>query len=356
MSNRFEKHVPVMQLDEITSTEENILAELAAISFQTGDLIYYNGADLVRLAIGTSGQYLVTTGGIPTWTSVAASGDVVGPASSVDAAVALFDGTSGKLLRQSSVTISGGSITGLTDFLTGIVNIAFASGAVLNFNANDVLVTHSANLLTITGGGLTVSGLTTSTTLTVTSTTTLDTTLNGLAVLTAGVVSATSDATSYVSAASTILAGKVELATTAEINTGTDNERAMPVDQFVASNRNMRYFNIRVLDPSSFNFVTDVIGGDFECPITGTITEIGAWVDTAGTTGVGTIDVNKNGVTILSTKITIDSTEKTSRTALTPAVISVSAIAAGDIITVDLDGIQTTPAKGLVIRVGIRMT
>ncbi len=50
-------------------------------------------------------------------------------------------------------------------------------------------------------------------------------------------------------------------------------------------------------------------GGDLEIPITGTITEIGAYVDTAGTTGTMTIDVNKNGTTLMKTnKITIDTT------------------------------------------------
>ena len=44
--------------------------------------------------------------------------------------------------------------------------------------------------------------------------------------------------------ASTTAQGIVELATTAEINTGTDSTRAMPIDQYVASNRNVRYVQI----------------------------------------------------------------------------------------------------------------
>lgn len=157
-------------------------------------------------------------------------------------------------------------------------------------------------------------------------------------------------------AASLTVVGEVELATTAEIDTGTDSTRAMPVDQFVASARNVRYINIRVLDKTTNNAAATTVGGDFECPITGTIIEIGAYVDTAGTTGTETVDVNKNGTTIISTKITIDSTEKSSRTAAAPPVISVSSIAAGDLITIDIDAIQTTPAKGLTVRLGIRMT
>ena len=150
--------------------------------------------------------------------------------------------------------------------------------------------------------------------------------------------------------------GKVELATTAEIDTGTDSTRAMPVDQFVASARNVRYFMIRVYDSTTNNAAATTIGGDFESPITGTITEVGAYVDTAGTTGVQTIDINKNGTTILSTKVTIDSAEKSSRTAATPPVISVTSLSAGDIITIDNDGVQTTPAKGLTVRIGVRLS
>lgn len=159
-----------------------------------------------------------------------------------------------------------------------------------------------------------------------------------------------------VAPASLTAAGIVELATTAEINTGTDATRAVPIDQFVASNRNVRYLLIRVLEAATNMAVANVVGGDLELPFTGAITEIGAYVDTAGVTGLATIDVNLNGVTILSTKITIDSAEKSSRTAATPPVLSVTAVTVGDLITVDVDGIQTTIAKGLTIRLGIRQT
>ena len=89
------------------------------------------------------------------------------------------------------------------------------------------------------------------------------------------------------------------------------------------------------------------VQGDFRVPSDITVSRVGAYVDTAGVTGVMTIDINDGGTSILSTKITIDTTEKTSVTAATPAVISDSAIAADAIITFDIDGVQTTEAKGL---------
>ncbi len=161
----------------------------------------------------------------------------------------------------------------------------------------------------------------------------------------------------WVSAASLTVPGIVELATLAEINTGTDTGRAMPVDQFVASNRNVRYILIRVLDPATSQTVLATVGGDFEVPFTGTITEIGAYVDTAGVTGSATYDVHLNGTTIMTTtKITVETTEKSSRTAANAPALTTTAVTTGDIITVDIDAIQTTAAKGLTLRLGIRQS
>ena len=52
------------------------LSELAAISWAQGDIVYFNGTNLVRLAAGTSGQYLKTlgTGANPLWATVSAGG------------------------------------------------------------------------------------------------------------------------------------------------------------------------------------------------------------------------------------------------------------------------------------------
>jgi len=61
---------------------------------------------------GGSGQFLSTNGsGVLSWSSPAGGGDVVGPASSTDNAVARFDLTSGKLLQNSGVTIADDNAT-----------------------------------------------------------------------------------------------------------------------------------------------------------------------------------------------------------------------------------------------------
>ena len=57
------------------------------------------------------------------------------------------------------------------------------------------------------------------------------------------------------------------------------------------------------------------------------------------TSGVTTIDVNQGGVTILSTKLTIDYGELTSYTGATPVVISTTALTDNNYLTVDIDGL-----------------
>jgi hypothetical protein len=79
-----------------------------------------------------------------------------------------------------------------------------------------------------------------------------------------------------------------------------------------------------------------------------TLTEVRASLKTAQASGsIFTVDINEGGSTVLSTKITIDNTEKTSTTAATPAVISDSALADDAEITIDIDQVGDGTAIGL---------
>ena len=79
----------------------------------------------------------------------------------------------------------------------------------------------------------------------------------------------------------------------------------------------------------------------FRMPFAMTVTAVRASLTTAGSTsGTTTIDINEGGVSILSTKLTIDATEKTSTTAVTAPVISDSALADDAEITIDIDAIS----------------
>lgn len=94
----------------------------------------------------------------------------------------------------------------------------------------------------------------------------------------------------------------------------------------------------------------------FRMPHAMTLTDIRASLTTAQASGsIFTVDVNESGTTILSTKITIDNTEKTSTTAATAPVISDASLADDAEITVDIDQIGASGATGLkVYLIGVR--
>lgn len=85
----------------------------------------------------------------------------------------------------------------------------------------------------------------------------------------------------------------------------------------------------------------------FRMPYAMNVTEIRASLTSATATGTFTVDVNEGGVSILSTKITIDATETTSTTAATAAVISDADLADDAEITVDVDDVGDGTATGL---------
>ncbi len=88
----------------------------------------------------------------------------------------------------------------------------------------------------------------------------------------------------------------------------------------------------------------------FRMPYAFTLTAVRASLTTEQTSGsIFTVDINDSGTTILSTKLTIDNTEKTSTTATTAAVISDTALADDAEITIDIDQIGDGTAKGLKI-------
>jgi len=93
----------------------------------------------------------------------------------------------------------------------------------------------------------------------------------------------------------------------------------------------------------------------FRMPYAFTLTGVRASLSVAGgTSGTTTLDINEGGTTILSTKLTIDATEKTSTTAATAAVISDSALADDAEITVDVDAVSgaATEAGGKIYLIG----
>lgn len=86
----------------------------------------------------------------------------------------------------------------------------------------------------------------------------------------------------------------------------------------------------------------------FRMPYAMTLSAVRASLTTAQASGsIFTVDINEGGTTILSTKLTIDNTEKTSTTAATPPVISDTSLADDAEITIDIDQIGNGTATGL---------
>jgi hypothetical protein len=82
----------------------------------------------------------------------------------------------------------------------------------------------------------------------------------------------------------------------------------------------------------------------FRMPYAMTLQAVRASVTTAPTGSTLVVDINEAGTSVLSTKLSIDASEKTSTTAATAAVISDSALADDAEITIDIDQIGATIA------------
>lgn len=93
---------------------------------------------------------------------------------------------------------------------------------------------------------------------------------------------------------------------------------------------------IAVTDEVS-NITTGIGKITFRMPYNFILSEVRASVKTAPTGSAIQVDINQNGVSILSTVLSIDATEKTSTTAATPAVISTASLTDDAEITIDVD-------------------
>jgi hypothetical protein len=107
------------------------------------------------------------------------------------------------------------------------------------------------------------------------------------------------------------------------------------------------WFVIAASDEST-NLTTGTNKVYFRMPYAATLLAVRATVNTAPTGSTLIVDINEAGTSLLSTKLSIDASEKTSTTAATAAVISDSALADDAEITIDIDQIGSTVAgKGL---------
>ena len=188
------------------------------------------------------------------------------------------------------------------------------------------------------------------------------TTVDRIATLFAGTGLTASSGVITVDAASTTAAGKVELATSAEINTSTDAARAITPDLFAASNYGIRYVQIMAVAKATDLTVTDGLAY-FHVPagLNGMdLVEVHAEVFTAPAGSTATFELSKNGAStqMLSTNITIDASETGSDSAATAAVIDTSNdnIATNDLIQINCTQVgSSTAGAGLLVTMGFRI-
>jgi fibronectin-binding autotransporter adhesin len=88
----------------ISNTEYDIFnGKMSNPMTDEGDIIYGGvGGVPTPLPRGTDGKFLTLSGGVPAWGTIAAGGDVTGPASATDGNFAVFNLTTGKIIKESA--------------------------------------------------------------------------------------------------------------------------------------------------------------------------------------------------------------------------------------------------------------
>ena len=94
------------QTGTVVLTQSDISGTVAIANGGTGQTTATAGFNaLAPSQTGNSGKYLTTDGTNTSWGTIAGGGDVSGPASATDNAIARFDTTTGKLIQNSTVLI-----------------------------------------------------------------------------------------------------------------------------------------------------------------------------------------------------------------------------------------------------------
>jgi len=360
--------VTTLTVDNLTVNGNTITADTGALNLTpaAGSAIVLDGAINVDAGVVT---------GATSITSTTFVGALTGQASTVATITGLAPDTATTQAAQAAIT-SLGTLTTLTvDDITINGNTISSAGAstlaitptagqsitfdgTVTLDAGVILgatsITSTAFVGALTGQADTVATITglapdTATTQATQASITTCANLTTVGTVTSGNVDA------VVSAANLTTAGKIEVATVAETDTGTDAGRAVSPDGLAGSIHGEKMAQV-----VAFDFTTDTATGNgaayFRIPsgMNGmNLVEVAAAVITAGTTNTTDIQIHNltQAADMLSTVITIDSTETDSSTAATPAVIDAANddVATADMIRIDVDAVSTTAAKGLLV-------
>ncbi len=188
---------------------------------------------------------------------------------------------------------------------------------------------------------------------TFTGTVTLPTGLTGVLRADSGTVSTDTDVTDLVSAASTTVAGKVELAIASEVTTGTDDTRAVTPDSLAGSEFGKRTIAVMVNDSTALTTGDGKVQIPIDTTLNGmNVVAVKAYVGTVSSSGSITVNIRRSRrssatartvVDILSTAITVEASEFESADATTAPVINTSNddLQTGDMLLIDVDAAGT---------------
>lgn len=143
----------------LTSTEQDYVTNLAGLTYVTGDILYYDGTDMINLGLGTVGQVLKSDGSIPEWGTSAGGGDMT---AAVYDAAAITEQLVGLTATQTltNKTIDGDTNTitniGFAEFDTDVADtMSFIAGSYLDDPSVDI--TSNGTIITLSveqsGGG-----------------------------------------------------------------------------------------------------------------------------------------------------------------------------------------------------------
>lgn len=159
----------------------------------------------------------------------------------------------------------------------------------------------------------------------------------------------------------TLTATAGSFATTTEVNTGTETNKAISPDALAGSNFGKAVVTILVSDPAGSAITTGDGKAYYRVPSTlngMNLVSVAAALTTSSSSGIPTIQIANatDSVDMLSTKLTIDASETDSSTAATAAVIDTTHddVATGDMLRIDID-VAGTGAKGLIVEMQFQL-
>lgn len=324
-------------LTQATAASTYLTTATAAANYQPKD------TDLTNIAALTGTSGFLKTDGANIWSVDTASYSPLAGSASIVTTGTVTSGT----WSGSFGVVSGANLTSLTaGNLSGTIPSAVLGNSTVYIGTTGVLLNRGSAALTLAGLTLTTP------------------TIDGIVASAAGATNAlwAANTTGSISIGAGLTTGALNLAASGTsatpINIGHTNAAITLVGTTTITGKLVtdEYMVIALSDETTA-LTTGTAVMTFRAPFAMTLTSIPrAFVSTASSSGIPTVDIKKNGTTILgANKLTIDATEKTSVTAATATTLATTTIADDDEITFDITT-AGTGTKGLKVTIYYKRT